>query len=97
MGVPTAEKSQGALAPLSDAEVQEARENLVRCLDGLDQKGEAGLQEALDRIYPTTGLVRKPMGGPFSSSYALHDANNLYPVQTRSYESLSPDERNPRR
>jgi hypothetical protein len=36
----------------------------------LDQTGEAGLQEALDRIYPRTGLVRKPMGGPLSNRHA---------------------------
>jgi len=31
---------------------QRPGENLVRCLDALDQKGEAGLQAELDRLYP---------------------------------------------
>jgi hypothetical protein len=38
----------------------------------LDQNGEAGLQEALDRIYPTTGLVRKPFGPPLKDSYVTY-------------------------
>ena len=36
--------------------------NLGKCLDGLDHKGEAGLQEALDRIYPASSLKRVPFG-----------------------------------
>jgi hypothetical protein len=39
-------------SPLSDEEIEQAKENLVRCLDALDQRGEAGLQEELNRIYP---------------------------------------------
>lgn len=31
---------------------------------------EPSLQEALNRIYRPTGLVRKPMKGPLSESYA---------------------------
>ena len=37
---------------LSDAELAEAQANLERCLEGLYQNGEQGLQKVLDRIYP---------------------------------------------
>jgi hypothetical protein len=35
----------------TEALLDEAELNLERCLDALDQKGEAGLQVELDRIY----------------------------------------------
>lgn len=57
----------------ANAERDEAQENLEHCLTGLDQTGEAGLQKALDRIYPRTGIVRKSLGGEFSESYARYD------------------------
>jgi hypothetical protein len=58
-------------ASSTPSDLDEAQENLVRCLEGLDQRGEAGLQEALDRIYPATGLRRVPLGPRFPGSFAL--------------------------
>lgn len=62
-----AKKTPSALAPLSEAETQEAEENLVRCLDAYDRQGEAGLQEELNRIHPTSSEKRIPF---MSSSFA---------------------------
>ena len=44
------EKSPIGLSPLSDAQLQEARDNLVRCLEAYDQRGEQGLQEELELL-----------------------------------------------
>lgn len=48
------EKSSSTFHESSPEEIQEAQENTLRCIEALDQKGEAGLQEELDRIYPPT-------------------------------------------
>ena len=56
------EKSPKEFLPLSDAEIDEAEENLAMALEAYDQKGEAGLQEALDRIYPPNELTPTPSG-----------------------------------
>jgi hypothetical protein len=48
------DKSQPTYSPLSDEEIKTAQDNTERCLDALDQRGEVGLQEELDRIYPPT-------------------------------------------
>ena len=40
----------------SDRELQEAEDNLAACLEAFDAKGEAGLTEALDQIYPESDL-----------------------------------------
>ena len=39
------------LPPLTEAEIQEAVDNIEMCLTGLDEGGEEGLQRALDKIY----------------------------------------------
>lgn len=51
MEAPPRELSHVKFSPPS-ANQGPAQENLVRCLDALDQKGEAGLEAELDRIYP---------------------------------------------
>ena len=43
----------------SRRDIDEAEENVVRCLEALDQRGEEGLQAELDRIYP--GTSRSPL------------------------------------
>jgi hypothetical protein len=49
-----------------------AQANLVTCLEALDQKGEAGLQEELRRIHPAAPHeVETPMG-TFSSHSGGH-------------------------
>ena len=39
---------------MDEDELAEAQRNLERCLEALDERGEAGLQHELDRIYPQT-------------------------------------------
>jgi len=39
---------------VSDAELLEAQRNLETCLEALDQGGEEGLEQALDKLYPPT-------------------------------------------
>ena len=41
-----------------DDQEAEAKANLIRCLEALDQDGEEGLQRALDSIYPPAKLKR---------------------------------------
>lgn len=65
--------------PSANADLDEAQTNLEHCLTGLDQNGEAGLQNALNRIYRSTGLVRNPLGGILSDSYAQF----YYPPNTK--------------
>jgi hypothetical protein len=50
------EKSPIASSTHSAAEVQEAEDNLTRCLEAFDQKGEAGFQEEWERINPNPAL-----------------------------------------
>ena len=40
--------------PLTDAEFDEAMKNTERCLEALDERGEEGLQDELNRIFPST-------------------------------------------
>jgi hypothetical protein len=50
------EKSQnGSSTPSGPSDLNEAEENLARCLEAYDQAGDAGLEKALDPIYPPTG------------------------------------------
>lgn len=42
---------------MNEDELAEARRNLERCLKALDEKGEAGLQDELDRLYPQTARL----------------------------------------
>ena len=57
-------KQQAQLLPASSGpfevhqtgeQIEQAKRNLVMCLNALEQKGEEGLEKALDRIYPPTG------------------------------------------
>ena len=64
----TADQSPKELPPLSEEDLKIAEDNLVRCLDALDQRGEEGLQDELDRMYPGT---ERPQRVPlFTSSHA---------------------------
>ena len=56
------EKSPKEFLPLSDEEIDEAEENLAMALEAYDERGEDGLQEALDRIYPPDELTPMPSG-----------------------------------
>jgi hypothetical protein len=56
-------KSANGLPPLSDPEIQEAEDNLVRCLEAYDQRGEQGLQEELERIHPNPELAKVGLRG----------------------------------
>jgi hypothetical protein len=58
--VKSLEKSLEGSSKHSESQLAEAEENLVHCLDGLDNGGEKGLQEDLERIYPEPddGAVR---------------------------------------
>jgi hypothetical protein len=40
--------------PLTDAQLDEAKKNTERCLEALDERGEEGLQDELNRIFPST-------------------------------------------
>lgn len=44
----------------TEEQLQEAETNIERCFRALDERGEAGLQAELDRIYPPE---EKPSGG----------------------------------
>ncbi len=44
--------SQDESLKLSGARIDEAEDNLARCLEALDREGEAGLQRELLRIHP---------------------------------------------
>lgn len=70
-----------ALRELTDQE-KVGLANLEHCLKMYDEKGEAGLQEALDRIYPPAApqpipnfpgspFKRVPMGPAFPNSWAI--------------------------
>jgi hypothetical protein len=67
---------------LSESELAEALANLERCLEGLEQNGEEGLQRALDRIYPTTGL-RSVWITP-----GIHATVSTKPFGSRPYDSV---------
>lgn len=62
------------LSPLSDADLDIAQENLVKCLDAYDQEGEAGLEREMNRIHPDTGHQRIPI---MSASHGFY-----YPLGT---------------
>jgi hypothetical protein len=66
------EKSPGGFSTHSAAQIREAEENLTRCLEAYDQRGNQGLGEELNRIHRSGGsrLKRVPMGGPFNESYS---------------------------
>jgi hypothetical protein len=66
------EKSPGGFSTHSAAQIREAEENLTRCLEAYDQRGNQGLGEELNRIPRSGGsrLKRVPMGGPFNESYS---------------------------
>ena len=46
------ETLQDSATPHSESQLREAEENTARCLEALDQNGEAGLEKELERIYP---------------------------------------------
>lgn len=51
---PKPAKSLKKYQPLTDAQLAEARKNTERCLEAWDQRGEEGLQDELNRIFPGT-------------------------------------------
>jgi hypothetical protein len=61
------EKLQNGSSMPNATTTDEGQQNLENCLTALDQSGEPGLQEALDRLYPR--IVRKPILG--GNSWAL--------------------------
>ena len=82
------EKSQSAFSSLSDAQLQEAEDNLTRCLDAYDQRGEQGLQEELERIHPNPELEKVGLRSiwiPFGDSW-LHAVVSDQKLPTISYE-----------
>ena len=83
----TREKSQNGLPPLSGEETREAEDNLVRCLDALDQKGEAGLEEELKRIHPDPGHERVPIFNGDSFARKLSPAERAQVNSARSISS----------
>jgi hypothetical protein len=52
--VETREKSQRVFSKHSESQLAEAKENLVRCLDGLDNGGRGAFRKLW------TGSIRKP-------------------------------------
>ena len=52
------EKSPTVFSTHSEAQIQEAKDNLTRCLDAYDQRGEVGLDDELERINPSPALTR---------------------------------------
>jgi len=72
MEVSHQEKSPAGSLTHSAAQIDEAEDNLTRCLEAYDQKGEEGLQAELSRIHPSPGAqLRREQytSGPFAGSY----------------------------
>ena len=89
-----AEKSPAALSPLSEPQLQEIQENLVRCLDAYDQKGDAGLEAEMERIHPSpalkaVGLTKVPLGEGWPGSHSLVSEKSY--LQTTSPASSTPE------
>jgi len=80
------EKLRAGYSPLSDKEIDEAEQNLVRCLDAYDQKGDAGLREAMNQIYPPSGLARKPIPGTYDSYAQWSDKSYMEARQVTAEE-----------
>ncbi|HLI84640.1 MAG TPA: hypothetical protein VKV17_12020 [Bryobacteraceae bacterium] len=79
---------------LTPSEIAEAEENTARLLEALDQNGEEGLQEELDRLYPPPvdpGFHEEDLPGGFGRVLILHD-NSLSnsPSPTPSEPGSSP-------
>ena len=51
---PKPAKSLKKYQSLTDAQLDEAKKNTERCLEALDERGEEGLQDELNRIFPST-------------------------------------------
>jgi hypothetical protein len=51
---PKPAKSLKKYQPPTDAQLDEAMKNTERCLEALDERGEEGLQDELNRIFPST-------------------------------------------
>ena len=82
--------ASASLPPLTDEQIKEGLDNLEMCLDALDQGGEAGLQKALDRIYPPIdlaahGLEKVPFPPEFEDSYSIR-VKGPSPVKTVPYD-----------
>ena len=60
------------------SEMSESQRNLERALRGLDQRGDAGLEEELDRIYPRTGHQVEDRDG-------LHSVKVMKPIASVPY------------
>ena len=63
------EKLQNGSSPHSAQEIQEAEDNLTRCLEAFDQRGEEGFNDEWERINPNPALaavgllrIRTPLG-----------------------------------
>ena len=75
------EKSQSAFSSLSDAQLQEAEDNLTRCLDAYDQRGEQGLQEELERIHPNPELAKVGLRGIWTPLGHAVVSDRKYPAR----------------
>ena len=69
---PPSEKSRNASSTHSAAEIDEAQNNLEKCLEAYDQGGDAALEKELKRIHPSPGrrLKRIALGPPFEGAYS---------------------------
>ena len=56
-------QSSEKLSPLSEERISRASKNLENCLTAYDKDGEAGLQKALDKIYPPPPKPKKMFKG----------------------------------
>ena len=66
------EKSPSGSSTHSAAQIDEAEENLTRCLEAYDRQGDRGVEEELNRIHQSGGnrLRRVALGGRFPESYS---------------------------
>ena len=69
--MPDQDKSPGRYSPPSDAEIDEAQQNLEATLTAYDNEGEAGLQREMERIHPLKRKVRIPCPNFPGSSLTL--------------------------
>jgi hypothetical protein len=57
------EKSPTESSTHSDAQIQEAEDNLTGCLEAYDQNGESGLEAELEQIHPNPALKSAGLRG----------------------------------
>lgn len=98
MAVSKPENSANELPPHSDAELQEAEDNLARCLEAYDQGGDEALEDELERINPNPRLaavglrrIRTPLIGGGWIHGLVSDQSYLKTISYEDYLKAHPE------